>query len=510
MRTKHSLINLIVNVGSSIFLLVLGFLKVRFFINTYGSDINGMQLTLMQYITYFNVFELAYSLGFRQLMYKPLANNDKNSVLNIYFGAKKIFRYTGSFLFIIGFIFVLILPMLTKVSTISNVSTISTFLILFIPFILSYFMMGPNLIIAADQKEYKINIWIQGVAVTRMLLMIICILLKLPVITIFIIEGLQVFIANFIARNIALKNYPWLKENPTDKTNKDFKNTIKYTLAYRLSVIANNNTDNIIISLFYGFKLVSIYGSYSYFIEAINRLLVSVIAAPFNSFGNLFNDKSKNPYMIFMELYTLSSYLGTIIGVVVFIVMNQLVYYWIGDSSYILGPLASALFAINIFYMTQREPILMCRDTNGLFKEALKNSLLIISTKIILSIILGQYLEIIGILLATSISLWFVDFFYTPKLVYHKVFNKSVFEYYKLLISRIIIFILLGLISSYLWNICDEFTNTRMLYFLFAAFILGICIVIIVTIIYYCFYESFRNLIKRFLVVVKGRLNVEN
>lgn len=89
MRTRHSFYNMIINLVSSLIIPVLGFVKVRLFIQLYGNEVNGMQLTLMQFITYLNIFELAYSLAFRQLMYKPLADHDHSSIIKIYGGAKK-------------------------------------------------------------------------------------------------------------------------------------------------------------------------------------------------------------------------------------------------------------------------------------------------------------------------------------------------------------------------------------------------------------------------------------
>lgn len=504
MRTKHSFYNLIINVVSSIIVLLLGFLKVRFFINLYGSEVNGMQLTLMQFITYFNVFELAYSLAFRQLLYKPLAENNKQRILAIYHGSRTIFKFTGIVLLISGTVFSFIIPYLTNSSIVTNAEITTSFIILFTPFALSYFLMGPSFVIAADQKEYKINIWIQGIATLRMLLMIVFILLKLPYITIFIIEGLQVLIANIIAYIISIKHYPWLKEKPIDTNNKEFMRNIKYTITYRLSIIANNNTDNIIISSFFGYGLVSIYGAYSYFIEAINRIISSIITAPINSFGHLFNDDEKDPYKVFMELYSFSTYLGTIIGVCIFVTMNQLIYFWIGDTSYVLTPFASFLFAINIFYITQREPILICRDTNGLFKNAVKNSCVIIMVKIIFSVMLVQKFEIVGILLATFISWWTVDFTYTPVLVYREVFNFKASRYYKLIFTRLVVFISLCLLSAWCWTYFSVFTNERMLNFLFAAGVLGMIVFVITTVIYFIAYRAFRDLITRIILLMKG------
>lgn len=500
MRTRHSFYNMIINLVSSLIIPVLGFVKVRLFIQLYGNEVNGMQLTLMQFITYLNIFELAYSLAFRQLMYKPLADNDHSSIIKIYGGAKKVFRITGVFLLVAGVIFSVAAPSLTG-SSINPVEISVSALILVLPFALSYFMMGPNFLLAADQKEYKFNIWIQTIGACRMIVMITIILLKLPYIVILIVEGLQILLANFIARKIALKEYPWLRRVSVSE-DVSFLKSIKYTLANRFAVIANNNTDNIIISNFYGYDLVSIYGTYSYFIEAITKIVNSIITSPVNSFGNLFNDQKSESYSVFMELYSFSTYLGTIISICVFVVMNQLVGYWINDESYILTSAASFIFAINIFYMTQREPILICRDTNGLFKKAVGNSYLIAFVKILLSILLVKKHKIIGVLVATSISWWIIDFFYTPVLIYKEVFNLPALKYYKSILIRIAFFLGLSAFAYVGWSHFNEFTSSGLLPFLVSCVVLGSLVLIGVSIIYVMFFPSFRSLIQRFLRLV--------
>ena len=76
MRTKYTLYNLIVNIVSSVLVPVLGFIKVRLFIDLYGSEINGLQLFFAQIIMYLNIFELSFSLAFRQLLFKPEAEKN--------------------------------------------------------------------------------------------------------------------------------------------------------------------------------------------------------------------------------------------------------------------------------------------------------------------------------------------------------------------------------------------------------------------------------------------------
>ena len=152
-------------------------------------------------------------------------------------------------------------------SPLDYIQTAGMFLLLAIPYGLSYFLMGPNFVIIADQKEYKVNIWIQTIAIVRMFLMILVIVAKMPFIWIILIEGVNVFGSNVVARHIALKTYPWLKEQPKVTDDVSFQKNAKYAVIQRLSTLATTNTDNIVITLFMGYTMTSVYGNYSYLIK---------------------------------------------------------------------------------------------------------------------------------------------------------------------------------------------------------------------------------------------------
>ena len=495
MRTKHSIYNLLVNVLSSLIVPVLGFIKVRLFVDLYGSELNGMQLVLMQFITFLNIFELAYSLAFRQLLYKPLSEKNRQKVLEIYWGAKKIFMATGWFLLVVGGIAGFVIPYFIN-SDISSWEIIISYFILFMPFALSYFLMGPNFVIAADQQEYKISIWIQGIAIVRMIVMIGVILLQLPYILIFIVEGCQILLSNVIARQVALKNYPWLNEKK-ESVDGLFAHNIRYTLSHRLAQITNANTDNLIIQAFFGLELVSVFGAYSYLAEAINKVVNSIVTSPINSFGNLFNDTKRDVYAVFTEFYNFSTYIGTVIAICVFVVMNRLVLIWMGQDLYVLNNVASFLLALNMFYLTQREPLLVARDTNGLFKKAVLNAYLIAIVKIVLSILLIRRYRIVGILFATAISYWVVDFLYTPFLVYRHVFHLDARRYYKMVVLRVFVMVGVGVLAYFGWSSFTWYTDTSILHFLLGCMILGLCVFVVVTILYWLLFKSFRNLLLR-------------
>ncbi|MCF0115041.1 MAG: hypothetical protein HUJ56_06780 [Erysipelotrichaceae bacterium] len=506
MRTKYSFYNFLVSLITSVILPVVGFIKYRLFIDLYGSEINGLTLTIAQFITFLNICEIAYSLAFRQLLFKPLAEDDKETVLKIYYGARKVFKITGIIVISLGAIGSLFFPFFSE-SPFGYLETVLTFIFWLLPYGLSYFLMGPNFVIIADQKEYRINIFIQSIAILRMVVIVVGILLKLPFAFVVVVEGVNVLGSNIIAHHIALKNYPWLKEKREGDASL-FLNNAKYTIIQRLSTLATNNTDNLVISYFMGYGMVSVYGAYSYLNEAVVKIVQSAITSPINSFGNLFNDKGADSYGVFTEFFNFACYIASISSICIFIVMNQFVHLWVaGREGYDVTVLIALLFAVNIFYLTMREPIIISRDANGLFKDAKNNAYLLAISKVVLSVVFIQWWGITGVLLATLLTNWLVDFLYNPKLVYTKVFNLNVMRYYKMVFSRLLVAAIIGLSGYLVWNHFYDYVSGGWIHFIISCMILGISVVVLVTGIYWFAYESFRNLIFRFLRILKVKVN---
>ncbi|MBQ8068512.1 MAG: hypothetical protein IJ201_09230 [Solobacterium sp.] len=486
---------------------LVGFVKVSLFVRLYGSAVNGLQLTIAQVITFLNICELAYSLAFRQLLYKPLAEGDRETVKSIYHGACKVFRMTGVICILASIAVALIFPSLSE-SPFSYWETVGTFLLLALPYGISYFLMGPNFVIMADQKEYKINLWIQTISVCRMGLMVFAILMKMPFITILIIEGLNILIANTLSRFIALRAYPWLKEAPQNPDDRSFQKKAGYAMVQRLSELATTQTDNIVVSGFMGYVMSSVYGTYSYLTDNIGKITQTMVQSPMNSFGNLFNDKEADSFGVFTEFFNFATYVSTIVACTIAIVMPQFVPVWMGDPLYSASIPICFFFGLNIFYMTMRQPVIIARDANGLYVNAKNNAWLLAGVKIVLSVILVQKLGLLGVVLATTIAYWVVDFSYNPRLVYDRVFHRPSKDYYFLVATRLGITLAIGLCGFWFWNhvMNVNIADGRMALIL-NIILLGILITAVTTVIYWVAYRSFRHLFTRLMGILKRRRN---
>ena len=504
MRTRYSFYNMLISIISGVLLPVLGFVKVRLFISLYGDALNGLYLVFNQIISYINICELSFSLAFRQLLFDPLARDDREKVNEIYSGVANIYHIVGWIVIISSIIVSFGVPLFTD-KVVSSLEMSALFLLMCLPFGISYFILPPSLVIIADQKEYKVSFWIQTIAIIRMVLMILVIRMRLSYVLIFVIEGLNVLISNIVSNWIARKEYPWLKRNKNIKSNKDFLASAKATTVQRLSNVAINNSDSIIINLMMNLRAVSVYGAYSYLIEAAMKIINSVISSPINSFGNLFSTDKDASYSVFEEFYEFSSYMATLLAVCIFAVLDEFVVIWVNQSSYVLPISASVIFSINVFYLTQRESIILIRDANRLFIEAEKNAYLMTAVKIILSFLFVYRYGLVGVLLGTLVAYGTVDLLYNPRLVYEKVFDKDSRIYYGKLLVRLILTAVIASISYMIYQRFIPYVSGSLVKFILSLGAIGIISLVLVTVAYYSLFPQFRRFISRVIRLISSR-----
>ena len=423
----------------------------------------------------------------------------------IYYGARGIFRITGVAVIGLSVLLALLFPHFA-VSPLNDWQTFLTVLLLALPYGISYFLMGPNFVVMADQKEYKINLVIQTIAILRMVFMVAAIRMGMHFFVILLIEAANILLSNMAARFIGLRAYPWLKQKP-EQVDHSFREKAGYAMVQRLSELATTQTDNIVISGELGYALSSVYGSYSYLTDNIGKISQSMVQSPMNSFGNLFNDPSRDSYPIFTEFFNFASYLATIVAVSIFTVLPQFIPIWMQhDPLYAVDLSVCFWLSVNIFYMTIRQPIIIVRDANGLYVNARNNGYLLAVTKILLSLVLVSFFGILGAVLATAISYWTLDYLYNPCLVYRHVFHLSPWRYYKIVALRVALALGIGYGAWMFWNqYMAAGAITGIMALIIRILLLGILVTLVTTALYVVCFKSFRHLFIRLKTIFKKK-----
>ena len=157
MRTKLAFTNTLMSLMLQAVLAISGLLLPRFFINAYGSSVNGLVSSINQFITYLALVEAGIGAAGAVSLYQPLARRDYAEVSGIVSAARSFYLRSGlAFAVLVGLL-VLFYPMAVKDEIQDTTFIRIMILILSVNGVVDYFFLGKyRVLLQADQRGYVI------------------------------------------------------------------------------------------------------------------------------------------------------------------------------------------------------------------------------------------------------------------------------------------------------------------------------------------------------------------
>lgn len=499
MRTKKTLKNMITSVGLTLIVGILGFIKVRVFVNGLSNDIYSLNQLFYQIFSYLAITDIGFSLLLNQKLYKAFAKKDYEEINNIYSTSKKFYNIIGIVIFSLALIISFFVHIFTK-AELSYFYIQIIFIIFIIRNVVDYFFVAPRFVIEADQKSYKINFLVKSIKVIETIIEIILVLIGVDYLFI-LIPGIIITIGiDTVVNKKVFKEYPWLKNNK--KFNKNYLKGTKDMIWRKGADLLNSNTDIILISSFINPISVIIYSSYNYITKFLSDIIYLVSTAITPSYANvMFKEDNEKKYLVFTEVYIFFLFIASFITIMLYGFLNSLIGFWVGEE-YIVNNFTLFLFCFILFQVIVDKATTIIINSQCLFKETKFATVLEAILNIAISLSLIRFLGITGVLLGTVISRLFTTFIYNAIYIFKNIFKKNPIHYFALYFLVIVINILFILTFNYM-NL--QFTNVLswFIYVLLFALIIGIILLLI----FGGLFKSFRTLFKRGIefIKVKGK-----
>lgn len=435
MRTRNSLINIIVSCGSYVLIMISSFLTRGVFSRQLGLAVVGIDGLFTNITSMLAIAELGIGVGIVYKLYKPIADGDKTRIailLNFY---KKAYGYIASVLFILGLGMSCFVWIFAKDTNYSKLQLGIFFMFYIFDTLCSYLFAHKRAMFSADQKNYVNNIAHTICQVLSCILQVSTLLLFENYIIYLVLKvGLRLLESVIISlqynrkySDIDLK----IKDQMPELERKDLFSNIKAMFLHRVAGVSVQSTSSMIIS--YGVNIVSagIYSNYT----LITNGLVNVTSQLFNgivaSFGNLLVTTDKeHSFQNFKIIYFINYLIYSFFAIGMLVVSAPFVRIWIGDKG--VFPLGTTLLIVIYFYMTgMRQSVYMVRTSAGIYQPDKWLAVLEAVLNIGLSILLVKPFGVNGILCANLISLLAVPFWTQPWIVYKMVFGKGLWFHFR-------------------------------------------------------------------------------
>ena len=288
-NTKKGIFNIVFGVLSELITIILGIIIPRLFLLSYGSEVNGLLNLVSQIYVYMGLLEAGVGAATLQSLYKPVANQDKDSINRILAATHRYYTKIGT----VYLVFVLLLAFVYPLAAPTTIPYATVAAIIFLNGIvraLSFFFHEKfRLLLQAEGKKYIITNLNLIIHILTSLAKVALILAGCNIITIqavfAVINAIQlVYISVYFKRH-----YKWIDLTvPPDTKALKQKNS---AFVHQVSDLVFRNTDVLVLSYApnCGLLVVSVYTTYNMLLNLIGTAINTLCSGIEFIMGQTFN-----------------------------------------------------------------------------------------------------------------------------------------------------------------------------------------------------------------------------
>jgi len=431
-RSDYTMLNIVSGLGGYVVTFVLGLVCRMAFTRVFPAEYLGINGLFSNVIGMLSLAELGIGSAIVYALYAPLAKNDNGKIATLVKFYGKCYRVIAMVVLAIGLALIPFLKFIIRENIQDSYYPI--YLIMLFNSVSGYLFVYRSSLLVAAQKNYLVTLVSNVVIIVQNALQIGAIFLFKNYIVYMLIASVCVMTTNIISSEIAKRQYPCIKEkHPAPLEKEEKRSLIRNVRALTINRIGGqlvNSTDNIITTFFDGLATTGLASNYTMLSTSINTLLNIVFNSINASVGNhnaLENKESK--LSLFNSINLANFWLFGWAAIGIFVVSGDVVSIMFG-AGYVMDFKIPLIIAVNFYMVGMQNAVWTYYNTQGLFRRGRYVSIFTAAINIVLSIVLGKFLGIFGILLATAIARLFTNTWYSPYAVFKYGFGMSARPYF--------------------------------------------------------------------------------
>ena len=416
MRTKYSVINMMVGVGGHIFNMVLAFLSRLIFIRYLSAEYLGVNGLFSDILGMLNLAELGIGTAMIFSMYRPAAEEDHEMLARLMNLYRILYRIVAAFVLVVGLCLLPFLDVLIKGdSGIEHLRII--YLMYLCNSVCSYLLYYKNSILLAYQRAYVRTVVEQIMRFIQIIVQVAVLVLTRNFLLYLGVQIAAQILTNLIVSRKVDREFPYLKGEkrlPPKEQRDDIVKNIWAMSMHRFGTVFVNGTDNLIMSAFIGLSTVGICSNYKLITKNINDLLGKVYTAFTGSIGNLgATEDSAYIYKIYKQLDFFLFLMYGYFSAGMAVLFNSFMRLMFGEQ-YLFSQEVVWIIVAQFYISGMRQINLQFREAMGLFWYDRYKAVAEAIINLVVSIALVKNYGVAGIFLGTIISTLTTCFWVEP------------------------------------------------------------------------------------------------
>ena len=455
-RTKNATRNFIFGIILKIYQTLVPFVMRTIMIYHMGVQYLGLNSLFSSILQVLNLAELGVGSAMVFSMYKPIAEDDKDTIcalMNLY---RRYYRIIGTVIAIAGVLLTPFIPKLVKSGLPEGLNLFILYYFHLSATVLSYWLFAyKNCLFTAHQRnDISSKVQLFSNSIQFLLQIITIVFIKNYYIYVAIMLGTQVLtnILTAICANKIYTAYQPMGELPQRQVD-SINRRIKDLFTAKIGAVVVNSADTVVISAFLGLTVLAVYHNYYFILTSIIGFITIIFNSCIAGIGNSLVTESKEKN--FNDLNKLTLIIMWISGICTccFACLYQpFMEIWVGKEL-MLRYSAVICFCIYFFTYEINQLLNVYKDAAGIWHKDRFRPLVTALSNLAVNLWLVQIWGIYGGLLSTVISMIFVGMPWLLHNLFSTIFYKSwlkkyLFKILKYTISTFIACLLCIIISS--------------------------------------------------------------
>ena len=508
-RTRNATRNIIFGGILKVYQILVPFLMRTLMTYFMGVQYLGLNSLFTSILHVLNLAELGVGSAMVYSMYKPIAEDDTETICALMRQYRLYYRLIGVFIAIIGLMVTPVVPSLISGEIPSDLNIYILYLLNLAATVFSYWLFAyKNSLLSAHQRTditSKITIYVNTIQFALQL-WAVCILKNYYVyLLIALISQISVNIGTAV---ITSKKYP--KYKPSGRLSSDkssaINNRIKDLFIAKLGGVVLNSADTIVISTFLGLTVLAIYQNYYFIITSVYGLIEVILTSVTAGIGNslIVETKEKNyndmKKFTFMFVWLVGVCTCCFLGL-----FQPFMKVWMGEKL-LLNFSAVICFCIYFFVYELTRLLNIFKNAAGIWHEDRFRPLVSSVVNLSLNLMSVRVLGVYGIILSTVIALCVVELPWLIHNIFSTLFEHSLMKDY---LKKLTTYILASIAACILTGILTSLVHLNDWGTFFTCLI--ICGVVPNLVFFALYYRQreFKESLRMIDKMTKGKLQLE-
>ena len=411
-RTQNAVRNIIWGFVEKCTTLLLPFLTRTVLIKVLGSEYLGLSSLFTSILSVLSISELGIGTAIVFSMYKPIAEDDNDTLcalLNFY---KKIYHVIGAIILIGGIVISPLLPNLINGSYPADINIYVLYFIYLFNTVISYFLFAYKAaLFSAFQRNDLTSKRTATITLISNILQIIFLLFMKNYYTYVILIPLTTIMTNIANAFLANKMFPKIvcKGQISKELKAGIKKRVVGLISFKIYNVIFTSVDTIVISAFLGLRPLAIYNNYYYVQNSIVGFLVIITASITAGIGNkMVTNSREDNYKDFKNFTFANGWICSWCAVCLFCLYQHFMKWWLGEK--LMFPFDTMIFMVFYFFLPRISTLTYTyREAAGLWWEDRIRPIVATVANLTMNLILVNIIGINGVLISTLLCTIFIN-----------------------------------------------------------------------------------------------------